>query len=230
MPRDRFLRLSAQQQVKILDAAAAEFAAHDFAGASYNRIIQLAEVSKGAMYYYFEDKRDLYLAVIKRAMEELLQVFDWEPLADDGNAYWEEVESFCQFSLLAFTNSSANGTLALRYLLAREQEKVPEIERVVEKSSHWITRLIKRGQQVGAVRRDVPLDLLSAVIFNAGQAIDVWLAQAIQRDAAPESPQEVDTLPVAAFTMDLIRRIAQPSTLGTPAGRSNQLGAAPSTS
>ena len=35
--------------------------AHGFENASLNRIIKKAGISKGAMYYYFDDKMDLYI-------------------------------------------------------------------------------------------------------------------------------------------------------------------------
>ena len=47
----------AQQQETILRAALAEFAAHGFADASLNRIIEAAGISKGSLYYYFDTRR-----------------------------------------------------------------------------------------------------------------------------------------------------------------------------
>jgi AcrR family transcriptional regulator len=43
-----------------LEAAAKEFVAHGFEAASLNRILDDAGISKGAAYYYFDDKTDLY--------------------------------------------------------------------------------------------------------------------------------------------------------------------------
>ncbi|MBL8975425.1 MAG: TetR/AcrR family transcriptional regulator, partial [Myxococcales bacterium] len=69
MPRPRFATLAPDRRAAILAAAAAEFAAHGIDGASYNRIIARAAVSKGAMYYYFDDKQDLLRAVLDDASE-----------------------------------------------------------------------------------------------------------------------------------------------------------------
>jgi len=60
VPLPRFQNLDETRRRAILAAAAEEFGERGFAQASYNRIIERAGISKGAMYYYFADKDDLY--------------------------------------------------------------------------------------------------------------------------------------------------------------------------
>jgi len=48
----------------ILEAAAPEFAAHGFAGASLNRIIRASGLTKGGFYFHFPSKQALALAVL----------------------------------------------------------------------------------------------------------------------------------------------------------------------
>ncbi len=72
MPRPRFLKLDEDRRNKILDAAKSEFAESGFEQASYNRIIERAGLSKGAMYYYFDDKLDLYLTVLEDTFQKML--------------------------------------------------------------------------------------------------------------------------------------------------------------
>lgn len=61
----------AAAQEKILAAATREFAAHGFEAASMNVICQAGGISKGNMYHYFSSKEDLYLACVKKTLEEL---------------------------------------------------------------------------------------------------------------------------------------------------------------
>jgi AcrR family transcriptional regulator len=56
MPFPRFEKLAPQKRKHLLDVAAREFAIHGFNEASINPILEQAEMSKGAAYYYFEDK------------------------------------------------------------------------------------------------------------------------------------------------------------------------------
>ena len=53
----------------ILDAALGEFAAHGPGGARMDRIAEQAAVNKRLIYYYFENKESLFLAVLERAYE-----------------------------------------------------------------------------------------------------------------------------------------------------------------
>lgn len=58
-----------RSQQAILAAATDEFAAHGLGGARMDRIAERAQVNKRLIYYYFEDKENLFLAVLERAYE-----------------------------------------------------------------------------------------------------------------------------------------------------------------
>ena len=64
----------------ILDAARTEFAENGFETASYNQIIENAGLSKGAMYYYFDDKLDLYVTVLEDASQRMMKALSVEQL------------------------------------------------------------------------------------------------------------------------------------------------------
>lgn len=59
-------------QVAILDAAEAEFAKQGFAAARTEEIATHSGVTKTMIYYYFENKEGLYLAMLKRTFGELM--------------------------------------------------------------------------------------------------------------------------------------------------------------
>ena len=63
-PRD-----AERSQKDILDAALAEFAEHGLGGARMDRIAERAAVNKRLIYYYFESKESLFLAVLERVYE-----------------------------------------------------------------------------------------------------------------------------------------------------------------
>ena len=65
MPKRRFDKLDPELRGRILKAAALEFGTHGYADASLNRIVEQAGISKGSMYYYFEDKEDLFSMVLQ---------------------------------------------------------------------------------------------------------------------------------------------------------------------
>ena len=70
MPRPRFDKLDLQTRSRILETAAEGFADSGFE-VSYNAIIERTGLSKGVMYYYFDDKEDLYLTLVCKALDVL---------------------------------------------------------------------------------------------------------------------------------------------------------------
>ncbi|MFJ7072021.1 TetR family transcriptional regulator [Streptomyces sp. NPDC098781] len=63
MPRD-----STATKARLLDAAAAEFAAYGLAGARVDRIAEAANANKRLIYVYFGNKEQLFDAVIERVL------------------------------------------------------------------------------------------------------------------------------------------------------------------
>ena len=57
----------------ILSVALTEFSRNDFENASINMIIKEAKTSKGNFYYYFNNKEELYLTLLKEAWQKKMK-------------------------------------------------------------------------------------------------------------------------------------------------------------
>lgn len=69
---DKFESLEWSKQQRILTAALAEFAENGFAQASTNRIVKTAEVGKGVLFYYFQNKKGLYEYLVDYSLNVML--------------------------------------------------------------------------------------------------------------------------------------------------------------
>lgn len=78
-PRDP--SLESRRKAEILDAAAAVFAAHGFAGTQVQTIADKLGVGNGTVYRYFPTKEELFLAAVERGLAELSQSI--EPLMSE---------------------------------------------------------------------------------------------------------------------------------------------------
>jgi TetR/AcrR family transcriptional regulator len=58
-------------QQQILDAAEQEFSRHGLKGGRMSAIAELAKVTTAALHYYFENKENLYKAVLQRPIDEV---------------------------------------------------------------------------------------------------------------------------------------------------------------
>ena len=67
MATDERLRDADRSQATILAAARDEFAEHGLGGARMDRIAERAGLNKRLIYYYFEDKEQLFRAVLEQA-------------------------------------------------------------------------------------------------------------------------------------------------------------------
>ncbi|GHH98030.1 TetR/AcrR family transcriptional regulator [Neobacillus kokaensis] len=57
----KFLNLEQEKQDRIINAAIKEFAQKGYDNASTNEIVKVAEISKGLLFHYFGNKKQLYL-------------------------------------------------------------------------------------------------------------------------------------------------------------------------
>lgn len=67
---ERFKELPEEKQRAVLNAAMEVFAKYDYKKASTDLIAAKAGVSKGLLFYYFHNKKELYLAVYEYAQQQ----------------------------------------------------------------------------------------------------------------------------------------------------------------
>jgi len=178
VPRPRFEKVPAAEQHAILRAALDEFSAHGFNAASLNRIIDAAGISKGSMYYYFDGKDDLYAHVARVELGRLIQDAGpfAVPTAREPSAFWSTLEGYYLRLMGALVASPKLAALARDWLVASASPALRRAQKEMEQALvPWLEATLAAGQRAGAVRKDVPIGLLVAVVTGMGQAMDGWL-------------------------------------------------------
>ncbi len=177
MARARFDNLDPSRQEAILAAAADEFATHGYAASSLSRIIESAGISKGSLYYYFDDKADLFASVVMDAVQRMVADmggFDLERL--DRANYWNSLRSFGLRSTEIMSKDVWYVRLALAFPRLRDEpEAFDGVRPALEWSRRLTTDLMSRGRELQVVRRDLPLGLLVEVAMAADEAADRWM-------------------------------------------------------
>jgi AcrR family transcriptional regulator len=205
MARSRFHKLPLAQQDAILGAALREFAANGFGDASLNRIIDAAGISKGSMYYYFDGKEDLYAHVIRDQLERLVERAGPFPVPDvrDANRFWEVLTDDYLRLMRALTSSPEAAALLRGWLGNSTSPALRSAQQDAEQDLlPWVQRTLAAGQEIGAVRADLPDELLVAVVMAMGQAVDVWLISA--------PPQDTDVDAAVPLLIGMVRRAIAP--------------------
>ena len=183
MARARFENLEPERQETILAAAADEFAEHGYAGASLNRIIDAADISKGSLYYYFDDKADLFRSVVEAAMDRLFRVVEGMSFEDlDRSSYWERVRDVGLRSIDLLKEDTWDVRLAMAFPRLREEPEAGEgVQPLLEWSRDFTRELLLRGRELQVVRRDLPLEFLVEVTMAVDEAGDRWMVEHLDR-------------------------------------------------
>lgn len=71
----KFFNLDEEKQHRIINAAIKEFAQNGFDKASTNEIVKEAEISKGLLFHYFNNKKGLFLFLYDYFIDTLLDEF-----------------------------------------------------------------------------------------------------------------------------------------------------------
>lgn len=178
MPLPRFQKLDEPRRRTILAAAAQEFGERGFENASYNRIIERAGISKGAMYYYFADKDDLFRTVLDAAMAQWLVNMGFPFQADDAGSFWAAAEALYARSMRFMLEDPENGAICLAVMHARARlEHHPALLALNEQMRAFTMELVAQGQRLGAVREDLPNELIVDAALSLMDAGDRWLAR-----------------------------------------------------
>jgi AcrR family transcriptional regulator len=179
MPLTRFESLNESLKTRILDVSKQEFAVHGYEGASYNKIIQKIGISKGSMYYYFENKEDLFItSFIDEARSTGMMIFEPTEFSqlDDDEAYWNSIEelmskrwkdSLQHPRLMALIHQVVS--------LGSEHPIVSKLNSKVEGLTEYndLKAILDHGVRIGAVRSDVPFDVLTRMSTEH----KIWLLQ-----------------------------------------------------
>ena len=208
MPTRRFENINPERRKKILDAAQKEFTKNGYEGASLNEIIREVEISKGSLYYYFEDKTDLYLTVIKNVMEDIFKEVGGIVRGEFSDDFWADVEKyFRQMIKMILKNPDSARLFRGLYHLSKTAYKPDMVNEFYDAGKAITAEIINHGQDMGAVRRDIPLELLVNIVFSLGEALDLWLFEQWEKFVVVEIEK------TAALYTDLFRRIAGAETV-----------------
>jgi AcrR family transcriptional regulator len=192
-----------------MEAAAKEFSAYGFEQASLNRILEAAEVSKGAAYYYFDDKADVFSTVIQYYSQDVMTETNELPLDQlTAQTFWPALAAIYQqqFMLIferpwALSLFKSVGKLSPDTLAANQP-----LAEMMEQMQSQLLSILQRGQTLGVIRQDLPDDLILGMFLAVDDTHDRWLL-AHQAELTPELIEQ-DIVP---RLISLIQRILEPA-------------------
>ena len=208
--RSRARKLDEDKRAALVGAAMEEIAANGLDGASYNRIIERSGLSKGVVYYYFDNKESLYVTVLEELERKFFASVGRFSLPDTKEKFWRASREYYEKSLrFAVTNLPIVKVVRKLVDPSADPGKTGQIHESFRRMERWTNVLLKRGQELGAFRRDVPLDLLRRILQAVGYTMDSWLFEKIE-----ENPKDAPVDHFLTFALDMYQRILSPEGTG----------------
>jgi AcrR family transcriptional regulator len=139
MPRRKRLELPERRE-QLLSLAKTAFASKSYDEVSIDELAQAASVSKGLLYHYFPSKRELYVATVRAAAEQLLERVLPDPTLpayDQVTRGLEGYLSFVEQNDIAYTTLIQSG-------IGRDEEVLAIID---ETRHRFVSIMLERGGQ-----------------------------------------------------------------------------------
>jgi len=141
-----------------------------------NQILDSAGISKGAAYYYFDDKADLYATTVLHYSQELMAELSYDPAQFTAVNFWDELAAIYRYQFTSYAErpwvfgvAKAGGALTTEMLATG-----PLVE-LWQQAQFLLAQLIQRGRELGVVRTDMAEDLLLSLLIAVDDAHDRWL-------------------------------------------------------
>ncbi len=157
MPKQTLFNLNEAKRGAIVKAALEEFSSHTYDEASVNTIVERSGISKGSLYQYFEDKKDLYLYLIEYAGQAKLEYLQ----ANSPVNFDDLFEGFCTL-MMQGTQFSLENPLYSRLLYKAFQGPLVDesLARLKELNKDYMTRLLSDAMKNGEIRNDAEIDVM----------------------------------------------------------------------
>lgn len=171
MPKPTFHNLPERKRRRLIEAALEEFATQPYASASLDRIAASAEVSKGSLYQYFEDKADLYqhLVLSELAARRTAAI---DPAAARGT-FFERIEAMFLAGLSTFRADPRAASLGAR-IYENSSEPITRAisEQARARGAAFFRQQLAAAVERGEVRGDIDLDIAARMVATlAGPGI-----------------------------------------------------------
>lgn len=170
---DDSTRLTPERRSALAEATVTEFATAGYEGASLNRIIRAAGMSKSSFYHFVGSKDELFDTVVRMLIHDVAALFEVPAPAGFKEAFWSQLEALlAQFAALAAEPALQH--LGRIFYLPGDPAGSSARAELLRRVRAWVEEVLEVGRSSGAVRDDLPVDLQADVTFAVLRAIDEW--------------------------------------------------------
>lgn len=173
-------RTPAERTAEILEAALDQFARRDFNSVTIRDIAKQCRINLALIYYYFNDKEELFRAAIGHAIKQALGRYR-EP-SRDGAGPVEALEAWFDINIQMFEPLSRMAKIIIDYHFSpmRDASLDRMIERLYADERALLAKAIRQGIDQGVFR---PVDPARAARFVSTHLDGIFFASMSRRHA-----------------------------------------------
>jgi AcrR family transcriptional regulator len=179
----------------LISAAMDLFASYGYRGTSLARIARAAGVTKGALYWHFDDKEDFFLAVVEQVLRDWQAAYEKRPPAHNAAEYKDEFLEM--FETSARLNEKNPWVSRLLLIITLESHKIgPRVLRAMRKGNErqfqHLRVVIERGKELGVFEPGLDVNWAATQIWSSTVGVQLlWylhgprfdLRRAVRRQA-----------------------------------------------
>lgn len=160
MPTPTFFNLPEAKRDRILEVSLEEFASNPYDRVSVAQIADKADIAKGSVYQYFEDKLDLYRHLLELASRAKTRYFS-EHVSLGGEDLFEDLETLFRAGTAFARENPRYHRLAYRFMNSSVRDQIlPDLR---DMSEDFLRGMVESAHARRQIRSDVSADM--AVYF-----------------------------------------------------------------
>ena len=151
-----FLQLAQEKRKRILDAAITEFADKSYDNASMNMVVERAEISKGALFKYFQSKSGLFAYVYRMALSRVKDYL--RDVRDESRdaPFFQRLEMIMRAGIAFIQGHPRLARIYYRIMFTGDSPYKKEIlAELREESLKFIQSIVEQGIERGELRSDL---------------------------------------------------------------------------
>lgn len=185
---------------RLIEVARAHFTAHGYADAALESIVAEAQLTRGALYHHFGNKKGLFRIVLEAVQQEVAERVEQE--ASKGEDVWEQLFLGCRAFVTAAVEPSnkrimlIDGPAVLGWAVWREMDE--------NNSMRLLRGQLQLMKEQGCLS-PLSIDAMTHFLSGALNEITLWSAQESDPEQAMDQTMDV----MSMFLEGLKRRTAE---------------------
>ncbi|MEG6567029.1 TetR/AcrR family transcriptional regulator [Thermoanaerobacterium saccharolyticum] len=167
---ETFENLSDEKRNRIIEASLREFSEKGYMRASTNEIVKNAGISKGLLFHYFKSKKNLFIYLFDRIVEEFVAAF-YEFIDDSPSDIFERLMNWTIIKFKLYFKKPVEYRFLTVSIYDSPEEIKDDILKRYERISSEIMKKFMENLDLSSFRKDVDIDRALSFIMTSIEAI-----------------------------------------------------------